>query len=32
MAYQAAVDMQFNAILDQAPDVATWAAAGPVAR
>jgi hypothetical protein len=30
MAYQAAVDMQFNAILDQAPDV--WAAAGPVAR
>lgn len=28
MAYQAVVDMQFNAILDQAPDVATWAAAG----
>ena len=27
MAYQAVVDMQFNAIL-QAPDVATWAAAG----
>ena len=28
MAYQAVVDMQFNGILDQAPDVATWAAAG----
>jgi hypothetical protein len=28
MAYQAVVDTQFNAIL-QAPDVATWAAAGP---
>src|SRR6188474_1077311 len=28
MTYQAVVDMQFNAILDQAPDVATWAAVG----
>jgi hypothetical protein len=28
MAYRAVVDMQFNPILNQAPDVATWAAAG----
>ena len=28
MAYRVVVDMQFNAILNQAPDVVTWAAAG----
>jgi hypothetical protein len=29
MAYQAVVDMRFTALLADAPDVATWAAAGP---
>lgn len=29
MAYQAVVDMRFTHLLDQAPDIATWAAAGP---
>ncbi len=29
MAYQAVVDMQFTDLLRRAPDVATWAAAGP---
>lgn len=29
MAYQAVVDMRFTALLDRAPDVQTWAAAGP---
>lgn len=29
MAYQAVVDMRFTSILSQAPDIATWAAAGP---
>jgi hypothetical protein len=29
MAYQAVVDMRFTALLDAAPDIATWAAAGP---
>lgn len=29
MSYQAVVDMRFTAILSSAPDVGTWAAAGP---
>lgn len=29
MAYQATVDMRFTPILDRAPDISTWAAAGP---
>jgi len=29
MAYQAVVDMRFTRLLDRAPDVSTWAAAGP---
>ncbi|MDP1866980.1 MAG: putative DNA base hypermodification protein [Bradyrhizobium sp.] len=29
MAYQAVVDMRFTPLLDQASDLATWAAAGP---
>lgn len=29
MAYQAVVDMRFTRLLERAPDVATWAAAGP---
>lgn len=29
MAYQAVVDMRFTPILQSAPDVASWAAAGP---
>jgi len=29
MAYQAVVDMRFTEILDHAPDISTWAAAGP---
>lgn len=29
MAYQAVVDMRFTSLLENAPDVATWAAAGP---
>ncbi len=29
MAYQAVVDMRFTALLEEAADVATWAAAGP---
>lgn len=29
MAYQAVVDMRFTALLQDAPDVRTWAAAGP---
>jgi len=29
MAYQAVVDMRFTHLLDRAPDVHTWAAAGP---
>ncbi|HEY2178054.1 MAG TPA: nucleotide kinase domain-containing protein [Caulobacteraceae bacterium] len=29
MAYQAVVDMRFTALLNHAPDIETWAAAGP---
>lgn len=29
MAYQAVVDMRFTSLLDHAPDLTTWAAAGP---
>lgn len=29
MAYQAVVDMRFTRLLERAPDVSTWAAAGP---
>jgi hypothetical protein len=29
MAYQACVDMRFTPLLDNATDIATWAAAGP---
>ena len=29
MAYQAVVDVRFTKLLDHAPDVATWCAAGP---